>query len=176
MNVKTRKLITAAVIGALYAVLTMALAPVSYGPLQFRISEVLCVLPYFLPFTSWGLFSGCVIANLVSAAGIFDIVFGSLATLLACWLTAVCGKKGRGSIESQIAACASTVLCNGIIIGAVLGYVTTDIAPWENIAPYLIYFGTVALGELVVMFAVGLPLMRKLPNVKFFSELLTKFD
>ena len=84
MNIKTQKLITAAIIGALYAVLTMVLAPISYGPLQFRVSEVLCVLPYFMPYTAWGLLFGCVIANLVSAAGILDVVFGSLATLIAC--------------------------------------------------------------------------------------------
>ena len=84
MKINTRKLVTAAIIGALYAGLTMVLSPISYGPIQMRVSEVLCILPYFLPYTAWGLFFGCIVANLISAAGILDVVFGSLATLLAC--------------------------------------------------------------------------------------------
>ena len=58
MNKTTRNIVTAAVIGALYAVLTMVLAPISYGPVQCRISEVLCILPFFMPSTTWGLFFG----------------------------------------------------------------------------------------------------------------------
>jgi uncharacterized membrane protein len=83
MHITTRKLAAAAVTGAAYAALTMLLAPISYGAIQCRVSEVLCILPFFIPCTAWGLFAGCAIANLLSAAGIFDVVFGSLATLLA---------------------------------------------------------------------------------------------
>ena len=68
MNKTTRNIVTAAVIGALYAVLTMVLAPISYGPVQCRISEVLCILPFFMPSTTWGLFFGCAIANIASSA------------------------------------------------------------------------------------------------------------
>lgn len=174
MNVKSQKLITAAVIGALYAVLTMGLSPISYGPLQFRISEVLCILPYFLPFTAWGLFFGCAIANLVSAAGILDIIFGSLATLLAGLCMAELGKKGV-SFKTELLACFMPVIWNGIIVGAVLCYALTDLMPWNNPVAFLIYAGDVALGELVVMYAIALPLMRYLPKQKFFTEQLTKF-
>ena len=66
------KLILPAVVGALYAALTMLLAPISYGNLQFRISEALCVLPVFFPYTSVGLFLGCALANTISAAGMLD--------------------------------------------------------------------------------------------------------
>ena len=95
MKINTRNLITAAIIGALYAVLTMVLAPISYGPVQFRVSEVLCILPFFMPCTSWGLFIGCIVANLMSAAGLLDVVFGSLATLITCVCIAQCGKMGN---------------------------------------------------------------------------------
>ena len=87
MHITTRKLAAAAVTGAAYAALTMLLAPISYGAIQCRVSEVLCILPFFIPCTAWGLFAGCAIANLLSAAGIFDVVFGSLATLLAALCT-----------------------------------------------------------------------------------------
>ena len=84
MNKTTQKLVSAAIVGALYAVLTMVLAPISYGPVQCRVSEVMCILPFFMPHTTWGLFLGCAIANIASTAGLADIVFGSLATLFAC--------------------------------------------------------------------------------------------
>ena len=77
MKINTRNLITAAVVGALYAVLTMVLAPISYGALQFRVSEVLCILPFFMPFTAWGLFVGCIVANLMSTATVLPVVYPS---------------------------------------------------------------------------------------------------
>ena len=79
MHITTRKLAAAAVTGAAYAALTMLLAPISYGAIQCRISEVLCILPFFIPCTAWGLFAGCAIANLLSAAGI-------LIMALSFWL------------------------------------------------------------------------------------------
>ena len=56
MHITTRKLTAAAVTGAAYAALTMLLAPISYGAIQCRVSEVLCILPFFIPCTAWGLF------------------------------------------------------------------------------------------------------------------------
>ena len=111
MHITTRKLAAAAVTGAAYAALTMLLAPISYGAIQCRVSEVLCILPFFIPCTAWGLFAGCAIANLLSAAGIFDVVFGSLATLLAALCTAWLG-RGRGCGASLRRSCRScSILC-----------------------------------------------------------------
>ena len=101
MHITTRKLAAAAVTGAAYAALTMLLAPISYGAIQCRVSEVLCILPFFIPCTAWGLFAGCAIANLLSAAGIFDVVFGSLATLLAALCTGVTMGVGYALIYMQ---------------------------------------------------------------------------
>lgn len=67
MHTSTKKLAAAAVVGAAYAALTMVLAPISYGAIQMRVSEVLCILPFFVPCTAWGLFLGCAIANVISA-------------------------------------------------------------------------------------------------------------
>lgn len=53
MHITTRKLAAAAVTGAAYAALTMLLAPISYGAIQCRVSEVLCILPFFIPCTAW---------------------------------------------------------------------------------------------------------------------------
>lgn len=164
----TRKLVFTAAVGALYAVLTMSLSPISYGPLQLRVSEVLCILPYFMPFSAWGLFFGCVIANLVSAAGILDVVFGSLATLFACLCMAALGKKD--SRQNRIFACLMPVLWNGVVVGATLTVAIAGLSPIRNLGAFCVYAGQVALGELGVMFVVGLPLINYLPRQNFFTE------
>ena len=166
-------LAVSAVTGAAYAAMTMALAPLSFGVVQLRVSEVLCILPFFLPFTAWGLFFGCVIANLVSAAGILDVVFGSLATLFACLCMAKLGENNSKS--NRILACLMPVLWNGVIVGATLTIAVAGLNPIKNFGAFLIYGGQVALGELGVMFIIGLPLMSYLPKEKFFSEFAGKF-
>ena len=79
---KTRNLVFGALIAAIYVVLTMAFRPISYGPIQFRISEALCVLPFFTPAAIPGVTLGCLISNLLGGAVMMDVIFGSLATLI----------------------------------------------------------------------------------------------
>lgn len=159
MKINTRNLITAAVVGALYAVLTMVLAPISYGALQFRVSEVLCILPFFMPFTAWGLFVGCIVANLMSTAGVLDVVFGSLATLITCLCIAWCGKKGN-TLKTRLLACLMPVVWNGLIVGATLTIALAGLNPLTHFGAFLVFAGEVALGELWVMYLIGLPLMK----------------
>jgi uncharacterized membrane protein len=174
MNMKfsVRKLVLAAIVGAVYAALTMALAPISYGPIQFRISEVLCILPFFFPFSVWGLFVGCILANLISAYGILDIVFGSLATLLAGLCTMAIGKMGRERIINKVLACLPPVIFNGLIVGAVLAYTYTPDAFWAGLA---LNGGEVALGELVVLYVIGLPLLIFLPKSNTFKKFKVQY-
>ena len=80
---KTKYVIQAAIIAAIYALVTLLLAPISYGPIQIRISEALTVLPALTPAGIPGLFIGCLLANILGGAAVPDIVFGSLATLAA---------------------------------------------------------------------------------------------
>ena len=173
MKINTRNLITAAVVGALYAVLTMVLAPISYGALQFRVSEVLCILPFFMPFTAWGLFVGCVVANLMSTAGVLDVVFGSLATLITCLCIAWCGKKGN-TLKTRLLACLMPVVWNGLIVGATLTIALAGLNPLTHFGAFLVFAGEVALEELGVMCLIGLPLMTYLPKQRFFSEFVDK--
>lgn len=107
-----RSLCLSAVIAALYAALTLLLAPISYGPIQLRLSEALTVLPILLPQAVPGLFVGCLIANLYTGM-LTDIVFGSLATLLAAIGTYLLRKK-------PVLAAACPVVSNGVIVGLVL--------------------------------------------------------
>ena len=153
MHITTRKLAAAAVTGAAYAALTMLLAPISYGAIQCRVSEVLCILPFFIPCTAWGLFVGCAIANLLSAAGIFDVVFGSLATLLA----AICTYKLR---DKFWLSALMPVLFNGVIVGAVVHFCY---APAIALPLCML---SVAAGEAVACLVVGpllIGVLRRVP-------------
>ena len=176
MNLSIRKLVTAAVIGALYAALTLALSPISYGQFQARVSEVLCILPFFVPSSAVGLAIGCIIANLLGPGmGPLDIVFGSLATLLAGICTAAIGIRARKNEKTGwgvcIVACLMPVLFNAPIVGAVIAFVSSEYEFWEGL---LIYGGWVGLGEAVVMLVLGLPVMRYFLKSATFKEYFNK--
>ena len=131
-------------IAAVYAALTVVLAPISYGPLQFRVSEALTLLPFYLPEAIPGLFIGCVFANFYGGFGLADMVFGGLATLIAAVMT-------RKSPNLYISAL-WPVISNMIIIGIML-HVLINVPLIET----CIYVG---LGEAGACYIVGVPLMK----------------
>lgn len=147
---KTRFITEAAIIGALYAVLTIILAPISYGQVQFRISEALTILPLFTPAAIPGLFVGCIIANFFSPLGWVDVVFGASASLIAAYLTY--------KMPMRILAPLPPVLANGVIIGFELYYVYS-----LPLVPSMLW---VALGELVICYGLGYPLILVLDKIK----------
>ena len=113
----TRSLCMSAIIAALYAVLTLVLAPISYGNLQCRVSEAMTLLPLIMPASIPGLFIGCVIANLYTGS-VLDIIFGSLATLLAAVGTyALRDRRVKGF---PLLSVLCPVVANGVIVGTVL--------------------------------------------------------
>ena len=144
---KSRFIVTSAVIAALYAALTMGFYVISYGAVQFRISEALTILPMFTPAAVPGLTIGCLIANFMGGNGILDVIFGTLATLLA----SICTRAFR---KHTFLALFSPVFFNAIIIGTMIYF----IAPNEGAIYYNIL--TVGFGELVVCFGIGYPLTR----------------
>ena len=171
-TMSVRRMAFSAAVAAVYAALTMFLAPLSYGPLQLRLSEALCILPFFFPYTAWGLYVGCIIANLLSQFGMLDVVFGSLATLLAGLCSAWLGKKHRDSWLRGILSCLMPVLFNALLIGAIIAVSTTK--EFYSAPTWLIFAINalqVGLGEAVVMFAIGLPLTRLLPKQAFFQTI-----
>ena len=113
---RTRELTMAAMVAALYAVLSYFgnFFGLTYGPIQCRFAEALCVLPFLFPATAPGLFVGCLVTNLMSTVGPLDIVLGSLATLLAALWTA--------RMPNRWLAPLPPVLCNGVIIGAMIAW------------------------------------------------------
>ena len=140
----TRSLCLSAIIAALYAALTMALPVLSYGAWQCRLSEALTLLPMVLPQAVPGLFVGC--ANLLSPVGVWDVVFGSLATLLAAVGTYALRNK-------PLLAAACPVVSNGLIVGAMLSVVYA--------LPMALTMLQVAAGEVLAV-AVGYVLLRAL--------------
>lgn len=168
MNKKTHAIASAAIIGAAYALATAALAPISYGAVQFRVSEALCILPYFMPCTAWGLFAGCALANILTG-NVFDVVFGSLATLTAALLTSAIG-RGHRSVAAELAACFMPVIINALIVGAVITYAYNGLSICAHGAAIALNAAQVGFGEAAVMLLLGFPLMRYLPKRRFFTE------
>ena len=171
-NLTVRRLTMTALLAAVYAALTMGLGFISYESVQFRIAEALCVLPFFFPWTTWGLFLGCVIANLLSPAGVLDVVFGSLATLLSCLAVAALGRGDRRRWVNCVFACLMPVLFNAVIVGAVITFALTPALASSPVwLIFLVNALSVGAGEAVVLFALGLPLLRFLPKSRVYPLL-----
>ena len=122
----TRKITHAALIAAIYAALTIWLAPISFARQQVRVAEALCVLPAFMPAAVPGLFVGCLVANIVSVFGLPDIIFGSLATLISAALTRRIARlvSERGVVFQALLIPLPAVVVNTLIIGAMLSVLT----------------------------------------------------
>ncbi len=134
------------VIGSLYAALTIVLAPISYGPIQVRISEALTVLPYVTPAAIPGLFIGCVVANLFGGLGLPDVVGGSLCTLLAAFLTYLVSKTRR-----PILAPVPPIMVNALGVSLYLHLLFQ--------LPYWVTVAYITVGEIGACFILGYPLL-----------------
>lgn len=139
---RTYFMVYSAVIAAIYTVLTMIFAPVSFGPVQFRISEILCILPFFTPAAIPGLFIGCLLSNFLCGAATLDVIFGSLATLIG----AVGSYKLR---KTKWLVCVPPILANAIIIPWVLRYAYGS----EDLIWYAMI--TVGIGEILAIGVLG---------------------
>ncbi|HHV98707.1 MAG TPA: QueT transporter family protein [Clostridiaceae bacterium] len=145
-----RFLAEAAIIAALYAVISIIFAPISSGMFQMRISEALTILPAFTPAAIPGLFVGCVVTNIVSGNGPIDVIFGSLATLVAAFLSYKMPRRFLVPLPP--------VLINAVVVGFILNYVLQ--------APLLASMGWVALGQAAACYGLGYPLMLQLGKYK----------
>ena len=94
-NQKVLFLTQAAMIAAIYVVLTVVFQPFSFGEIQVRIAEALTILPVFTPAAIPGLFVGCLIGNIIGGSILPDIVFGSFATLIGALFTYLLRRKNR---------------------------------------------------------------------------------
>lgn len=168
MKTRILYLVQGAVIAALYVALvyvTNIFSPyLNYGLIQFRLSELLCVLPIFTPAAIPGLFLGCLLSNIVSPMGIWDLIFGSLASLAAAYLT----YRLR---QHKILALLPPVAVNALVIGPMLFIM--GILPWEGAAgtiALLLNILFVGVGQAVVCIGVGFPFMKAIERSKVFHE------
>ena len=149
-NKGTQFLTEAAAIGAIYVVLTLLLAPLSFGEVQIRFSEALTILPFFTPAAIPGLFIGCIIANLLGGAIPVDIIFGSIATLIGAFFTYQLRNKNR------FLAPLPPIIANTVIVPFVLRYGYGVELP----IPFMML--TVGVGEVVGCGVLGLVLYTAL--------------
>lgn len=141
---KTKWIVYTAVLAGIYASLTIAMAPISYGPVQLRIPEILTLLAFANPQFAPGLILGCFIANMFSPFGIMDAIIGTFATAVAVY-------SMRYTKQIWMASLAP-VISNGLIVGL-------EIALLSNL-PIIETMSYVALGEFVVVTLVGVPVFK----------------
>lgn len=160
MNKKVLFIVQAAIIAAIYTVVTILIAPYSYGIFQFRVSEALTILPAVLPSAIPGLFMGCLVSNLIGGYGLIDMVFGSLTTLIA----AVLSRKLR---KYPYLVPLPPVILNAVIVGGYLKFL------YFQDVPLLASMGWVALGQVLACYALGYPLLLLLTKRfgEYFKEL-----
>ena len=158
----TRELTLSAVVAAIYVVLgyfgnTFNL---TFGAVQCRFAEALTVLPFLNPVTGWGLFVGCIITNILSPYGALDLIFGSMATLVAARLTARCRNKWLAPLPP--------VLVNAVVIGGLIAFQTVGFT--EAFWPAFLYQAlTIGAGQILACYGLGMALLTvcaKIPGFR----------
>lgn len=165
-NFKLKHVILSALIGALYVAVTISFAEISYGQIQFRISEFLTVLPLFSIAAIPGVTLGCLISNIYGVlygnTMVPDVFFGTIATLIAGITTYFIGKTKKKKIKMMFGPMPA-VIANAIIVGIELT---------------LFYEGTlflnmlfVGIGEIVVCYGLGVPLIAALHKNDIYKKI-----
>ena len=149
-NKKLLFMVQAAMIAAIYVVLTVLFAPFSFGHIQLRLSEALTVLPYFTPAAIPGLAIGCLIGNTIGGAILPDIVFGSIASLIGAIITYLLRK------QSKFLAPVGSIAANTVIVPFVLYY-----AYGINL-PIPFQMLTVGIGEIISCGVLGMVVLTSL--------------
>jgi uncharacterized membrane protein len=140
----------AGIIAALYIAITLILLPMSFGPLQLRVSEALTVLPILFPEAIAGLFIGVLFANVFGGLGLVDILGGSFITLIAAAVTY--------RFRHNLVAYLSPVLFNAIFVSLYLHV----LFEW----PYWLTVISIGISQAIVVFGLGYPLVRLLRKIQ----------
>lgn len=168
MNTKTFTRV--AMIAAIYTVISLVLAPITYGPIQVRIAEALTLLPLIYTPSIYGVTIGCFLTNLIGAitgvnpTGIMDSIIGTTATLLAALGTYYFRNHKIHGIP--VLSILMPVLFNFIFIGMELSYL---LFPEDFIRGFLICGAEVAVGEFISV-VIGYFIIKILKNTKLFQE------
>ena len=156
MTNKIKSIATTAIVAALYATVTMSLSFISYGPVQFRLAEIMTLLPLLNKKYILGLTLGCFLSNVLGTLGIVDIIFGIIATFISVYLVYLTGKLMKDKKGKFIIASLWPTIVNAIIIGAELkiffGF------------PLILSMIQVGFGQFVVITIIGVPLFKSINN------------
>lgn len=156
MNIKVKFTVHAAIIAALYVVLTIFISAfgLASGAIQVRISEALTILPFFTPAAVPGLFVGCLLSNLITGCAPYDVIFGSLATLIGAIGTYVLSNTMKHNNVAKIVATIPPIIANTVIVPFILAYVYMV----PDSIPFLML--TVGAGEVISCGILGFILLN----------------
>jgi len=148
MRFDARQIAIAGVVAAMYLAITITpgISAISYGPIQVRIAEALTVLPFLFPGAIFGVFAGCLLANIFGIYGLPDIILGSLLTLIAAWLTWQLRRTGKMWLAPL-----PPIVINTFGVPAYVGYFY-GVPYW----PFVFY---IAVGQAIACYVLGLPLL-----------------
>lgn len=149
-KITTTYITRAGVIASIYVAVTFLLSSISFGPVQVRVAEGLTLLPILFPESIIGLFLGCLLANLLGPFGAADIVFGSLTTLLAAYITY--------RFRRNFIAYLSPILLNAFIVSLYL-HLLFAVPYWPTVL-------TIGLGQCAAVLGLGLPLLHLLKKIR----------
>lgn len=155
-KITPKQLTKIAIVAAIYIVSTLAIAPIGYGAIQFRISEVLNLLVFINPLYGVSLILGCAVSNIFSPLGMYDVLFGTLATALTVVFIA--------KTKNLFIASLWPSLFNSIIIGLGLHYITN--------APLIITALSILVSEFIIMTLIAYPLFKVLTKKQKLISLL----
>lgn len=150
---KVIHMVQAAMIAAVYVALTLPIQPIAYGPIQFRVSEALTILPYFTSAAIPGVTIGCFLSNILMGAPLPDIIFGTLATLIGTIFSRMLRRQ-------KFLVCIPPILSNALIIPWVLKFAYE----FEDAVPFMML--TVGAGEVLAAGVLGTMLLLALERCK----------
>ena len=161
----TKRLCRAGVIAALYAALTYAFTPFAFGPLQFRPAEALCILAVFFPEAVPALWIGCMLSNLASPYFVYDVLIGSLATLLAAFASYMVGRFLQKEPFRFLLCGVFPVLFNTLLIPFIIVFLCEGMEGYSSAGvAYFSYAASIALTEMLWVYGLGAPLYFSLKS------------
>lgn len=155
-NLTTQQLVKQAVIAAIYVVLTLSVGDYSFGPIQFRYSEILNLLAYFNPIHAIGVTLGVFVSNFWSSLGIFDIIFGTLHTLVSMYFI-------RKSSNIIIASLWPT------IFAFIIGF---ELSVLAGFGAFHVMTINVMISEFIIMTLISVPVYKVLTKNKEFLSVI----
>ena len=161
MKKKTKTLSRAGVFAGLYVALSLLIMPLSFGFVQVRLAEGLCLLPLIFPEAVPALFIGCIISNLVGGCMLLDVIFGSLITLVAALLSWFVGRLFKRTALKIIIGGLFPVLLNALLLPVVWYFCYGGLK-----YIYIVQAAIILAGQAFSVYAVGTPILLACKKLK----------